>query len=79
MGCVQSAESKYVVKRKNNVVCEICALCFNSVERVPLFICENDHNSCQVCVNSFKEKGITQCPFCRVDIDFKSKPNRELL
>ena len=78
MGCVKSNVA--IEKGKENVVCEICNICFNSKERIPMIICENDHNSCRVCVDDFSSKDSAKCPFCRRDIDFANlRINKELV
>ena len=60
------------------MVCQICNICFNTKERAPMVICPSDHIVCNTCLTSFKEKSITKCPFCRVDLetgDMTQKPD----
>ena len=73
MGCVQSKEDDSSLMKDNNeenIVCQICDVCFNTKERAPLVICPSNHSSCKECIDSFGKKGIDKCPFCRVAINF---------
>lgn len=70
MGC-GSLEGKYLdghVNNEENIVCEICNVCFNTRERAPLVICPSNHSACKECVEAMAGKEHTRCPFCRCDL-----------
>ena len=64
---------------EDNIVCQICNVCFNTKERAPLIICPSNHLVCKTCIDSFCKKSLTRCPFCRVELNFAHLPSNELL
>lgn len=74
-GCVgNSSDSVGLVLLKGNesVVCEICNVCFNTKDRLPIIVCSNNHNACLSCLDGFREKDIKQCPFCRNNMNLSN-------
>ena len=64
MGCADSKEfegeppSGYTfpgndidANNEENIVCQICNVCFNTKQRAPLIICPSNHSVCKECVN----------------------------
>ena len=63
-----------------NVVCQICYLCFNTKDKTPMVICPSEHIVCKICLDSFKAKEIIKCPFCRVDLNIADmKQHKDLM
>jgi len=82
MGEVGSPSIQYEAGNNNeeNIVCQICNVCFNTKERAPLIICPSNHSVCKECFDSFSKKNLTRCPFCRVDLNFEHlQPNQSLV
>ena len=51
--------------------CLICAIPYNRSDRLPTFLCTNNHTICRSCLNDIRYRA-PQCPFCRENIDFDS-------
>ena len=87
MGCVASELSQgesppiegEVRDNEENIVCQICNVCFNTKERAPLIICPSNHSVCKTCADSFSKKSLNRCPFCRVELNFACLTNNERL
>ena len=62
-----------------DIVCQICNVCFNTKERAPLIICPRSHLVCKTCVDSFRKESLNHCPFCRVELNFAHLPSNESL
>ena len=50
-----------------------CPVCFETIDSVPIYQCQNGHVVCKNCQPKLKT-----CPICRVDVSKKSKPIRNL-
>ncbi len=56
--------------------CPICYEPFDKKERIPMLVCVNQHNVCQLCVFNVKEK----CPLCKCSFNSKNIfPNRTFM
>ena len=64
---------------EENIVCQICNVCFNTKERAPLIICPSNHSVCKTCADSFSKKNLNRCPFCRVELNFACLTSNERL
>ena len=48
--------------------CNICAIRYNREDRIPTFICINNHTTCKKCFDELQGKK-SNCPFCRALIN----------
>ena len=59
MGCTDSKSTEdrsplgkdIDANNEENIVCQICNICFNTKERAPLIICPSGYSVCKECVN----------------------------
>lgn len=49
--------------------CNICAIKFNKEDRIPIFICKNNHNTCKKCFDVLKGQK-AYCPFCKMPVNY---------